>query len=62
MEIGLNRMGKRVLLLCGLVLTIYLCFRFLLPLVLPFVFAAVVSVLYYPGSDTHLTLRATSRV
>lgn len=48
MEIGLNRMGKRVLLLCGLVLTIYLCFRFLLPLVLPFVFAAVVSVLYYP--------------
>lgn len=48
MEIGLNRTGKRILLLFGLVLTIYLCFRFLLPLVFPFVFAAVVSVLYYP--------------
>lgn len=39
---------KKMLLGIGLVIAIYLTFRFLLPLVLPFVIAGIVSILYYP--------------
>jgi sporulation integral membrane protein YtvI len=41
-------MRKKVVLGIGLAIIIYLVFRFLLPLVFPFVAAGVVSVLYYP--------------
>lgn len=40
--------GKKVILCVILAAGIYVTFRFLLPLVLPFVIAGIVSVLYYP--------------
>lgn len=39
---------KKIALLVGIALAIYVLFRFLLPLVVPFVIAGVVSVIYYP--------------
>ena len=39
---------KKIVLLVSIVLGIYLVFRFLLPLVVPFLIAGIVSVLYYP--------------
>lgn len=39
---------KKILLGICLIISIYLAFRFLLPIVLPFVIAGIVSVLYYP--------------
>lgn len=39
---------KKALLVVAITLGIYLAFRFLLPLVIPFVIAGLVSVLYYP--------------
>lgn len=39
---------KKLLLLVFVVFFVYLTFRFLLPLVIPFIIAGVVSVLYYP--------------
>ncbi|MDE6434071.1 MAG: AI-2E family transporter [Lachnospiraceae bacterium] len=48
MEIAAERAWKKILLLAGAAVAIYLIFRFLLPIVLPFVFSSIVSVLYYP--------------
>lgn len=48
MEIAAGKMWKKIIFLAGTVLAVYLIFRFLLPLVLPFVFSSIVSVLYYP--------------
>lgn len=48
MEWKRNGIWEKILILFGLVITIYIAFRFLLPLFLPFVFAGVVSILYYP--------------
>lgn len=39
---------KKILLLIAIVLGIYLSFRFLLPLVIPFLVAGMVSIVYYP--------------
>lgn len=41
-------MLKKILMAIGIALSIYLAFRFLLPLVFPFVVAGIVSVIYYP--------------
>lgn len=46
--VSINGKEKKVLVCIALALGIYLAFRFLLPLVLPFVVAGIVSVLYYP--------------
>lgn len=48
MEFSISNTQKKILLLSCLMIVIYLTFRFLLPLTVPFVFAGVVSVLYYP--------------
>lgn len=40
--------GKKVIICIALAAGIYLSFRFLLPLVLPFVIAGIVSIIYYP--------------
>lgn len=44
----LNGTGKKVITCIAIIVGVYLTFRFLLPLVLPFVIAGVVSLLYYP--------------
>lgn len=43
-----NMALKKIIILTGIAFGIYLVFRFLLPLVLPFVVAGIVSVIYYP--------------
>lgn len=48
MELYLTKTWKKVLTVIGLVIIVYAAFRFLLPLGLPFVFAGLVSVFYYP--------------
>lgn len=48
MEIVSGKAWKKISFSVGMVIVIYLVFRFLLPLVLPFVFSGIVSVLYYP--------------
>lgn len=45
---GINVHIKKWGLAAGIILCIYLVFRYLLPLVLPFVLAGIVSVIYYP--------------
>lgn len=45
---SMNQKGKRVLVCIVIAGGIYPAFRFLLPLVLPFVIAGVVSIVYYP--------------
>lgn len=43
-----NATLKKIMIMIGIAFGIYLAFRFLLPLVLPFVVAGIVSVIYYP--------------
>lgn len=45
---SMNQKGKKVLVCIVLAVGIYLAFRFLLPLVIPFVIAGIVSIIYYP--------------
>lgn len=47
-KISVNSGVKKICVLVGITLLIYVAFRFLLPLVVPFVIACVVSVIYYP--------------
>lgn len=47
-NISMNNKGKKVLVCIVIALGIYLSFRFLLPLVIPFVIAGIVSIIYYP--------------
>ena len=42
------RMSRSFVLIIGIVVGIYLSFRFLLPLVVPFLVAGIVSIMYYP--------------
>lgn len=46
--IRVNQKGKKIMVCIALALGIYLAFRFLLPLVFPFVIAGIVSIIYYP--------------
>lgn len=43
-----GKVWKKGLLLTGIVIGVFLAFRYLLPLVVPFIIAGVISVLYYP--------------
>lgn len=45
---SMNQKGKKVLMCIAIAVGIYFTFRFLLPLVLPFVIAGIVSIIYYP--------------
>ena len=47
-NISMNNKGKKALVCIVIAVGIYLSFRFLLPLVLPFVIAGIVSIVYYP--------------
>lgn len=47
-KLKIDGMAKKLVVLTVLTIGIYLTFRYLLPLVLPFVVAGIVSVLYYP--------------
>lgn len=47
-HISINYGIKKIFLLVGIALAIYVAFRFLLPLVVPFIIAGVVAVIYYP--------------
>lgn len=47
-KLRLNGTVRKIVILSALAVGIYLAFRYLLPLVIPFVIAGIVSVLYYP--------------
>ena len=47
-KIQINNRMKNILVLLILTVSIYLVFRYILPLGVPFIIAGVVSVLYYP--------------
>lgn len=47
-KIRIDNTVKKIIVLASLAVGIYLVFRYLLPLVLPLIIAAIVSILYYP--------------
>ena len=48
MKVYLTKTWKKIIVVIGLAVIVYVCFRFLLPLGLPFVLAGLVSAFYYP--------------
>ena len=47
-KIQMNNTAGKIIVFAALAVGIYLVFRYLLPLVLPFVISGIVSILYYP--------------
>ena len=48
MKMQMNNKARKIIVFAALAVGIYLIFRYLLPLVLPFVISGIVSILYYP--------------